>query len=118
MSVTLTSATPLRFADGTPVRAASGVARYGAGWLVVQDDATHGCLWESGTGRALRLVAPVEGHDTFEEVSGTKALKPDFEAVVTLPDGRTLALGSGSTPARMRSVLLSETSLLVAGLAP
>ncbi len=118
MRVTLTSSTPLRFADGTPVRAASGVARYGAGWLVVQDDATHACVWESGTGRALRLVPPVEGHDTFEEASGTKALKPDLEAVVALPDGRTLALGSGSTPARMRCVLLSESTVQVAGLAP
>ena len=118
MRITLTSSTPLRFSDGTPVRAASGVARYGTGWLVVQDDATHGCVWESGTGRALRLVAPVEGHDTFEEASGTKALKPDLEAVVALPDGRTLVLGSGSTPARMRCVLLSESTILVAGLAP
>ena len=118
MRVTLTSSTPLRFADGTPVRAASGVARYGAGWLVVQDDATHACVWESGTGRALRLVSPVEGHDTFEEASGTKALKPDLEAVVALPDGRTLVLGSGSTPARMRCVLLSESTVQVAGLAP
>ena len=107
MRVTLTSSTPLRFADGTPVRAASGVARYGAGWLVVQDDATHALrVGVRRRGRALRLVAPVEGHDTFEEASGTKALKPDLEAVVALPDGRTLALGSGSTPARMRCVLL------------
>jgi hypothetical protein len=118
MRVTLTSSTQLRFADGAPVRAASGVARYGAGWLVIQDDATHACVWESGSGRALRLVAPVEGHDTFEEASGTKALKPDLEAVVALPDGRTLALGSGSTSARMRCVLLSESTIQVAGLAP
>ena len=118
MRITLTSATPLRFTDGKPVRAASGVARYGAGWLVVQDDATQGCVWEAGSGRALRLVAPVEGHDTFEEASGTKALKPDLEAVVALPDGRTLVLGSGSTPARMRCVLLSESTIQVAGLAP
>ena len=94
------------------------MARYGAGWLVVQDDATHACVWESGTGRALRLVAPVEGHDTFDEASGTKALKPDLEAVVALPDGRTLALGSGSTHARMRCVLLSDSTVQVAGLAP
>jgi len=50
MRVDLAGTTQLRFADGTPVRAASGVARYGAGWLVVQDDATHGCVWESGGG--------------------------------------------------------------------
>ena len=118
MRVTLASATPLRFADGTPVRAASGVARYGAGWLVVQDDATHACVWESGSGRALRLVAPVDGHDTFEEASGTKALKPDLEAVVTLPDARTSVLGSGSTPDGWRCVLLSESTIQVAGLAP
>jgi len=118
MRVDLAGTTQLRFADGTPVRAASGVARYGAGWLVLQDDATHGCVWESGSGRSIRLVPPVRGHDTFDEASGTKALKPDLEAVVSLPDGRTLALGSGSTPARMRAVLLSAASVLVAGLAP
>jgi hypothetical protein len=118
MRAEISSATPLLFEDGTPVRAASGIASYGAGWLVVQDDATLACVWEAGSGRALRLVAPVEGHDRFEEASGTKTLKPDFEAVVTLLDGRTLVLGSGSTPARMRCVLLSERSIQVAGLAP
>jgi hypothetical protein len=118
MRVEITGRTQLRFADGTPVRAASGIARYGNGWLVVQDDATHGCVWEDGAGRSVRLVAPVQGHDTFDEASGTKALKPDLEAVVSLPDGRALALGSGSTAARMRSVLLSEGSVLVSGLAP
>jgi hypothetical protein len=66
----------------------------------------------------MRLFSPVAGHDTFDEASGTKALKPDLEAVVSLPDGRTLALGSGSTPARMRCVLLSASSIRVAGLAP
>jgi hypothetical protein len=114
----IASSTPLRFADGSAVRAASGIARYGDGWLVVQDDATHGCVWQDGAGRRMRLFAPVRGLDLFDEASGTKQLKPDLEAVVALPDGRTLALGSGSTPARMRCVLLSETSILVAGLAP
>ncbi|WP_028651006.1 DUF6910 family protein [Nocardioides halotolerans] len=118
MRIELAGATPLRFRDGTPVRAASGIARYAAGWLVVQDDATHGCVWEAGSGRRLRLLPPVQGHDTFAEAAGTKALKPDLEAVVALPDGRTLALGSGSTAARMRCVLLSESAIQVAGLAP
>jgi hypothetical protein len=118
MRVSLTSSTPLRFADGSPVRAASGIAAYAAGWLVVQDDATHGCVWRDGAGTSLRLFSPVQGHDTFEEASGTKALKPDLEAVVSLPDGRTLALGSGSTPARMRCVLLSERAIRVAALGP
>jgi hypothetical protein len=118
MRVELTRATPMRFADGAPVRAASGIARYGTGWLVVQDDSTRACLWRDGTGRPMRLFAPVQGHDHFEEESGTKALKPDLEAVVALPGDSVLALGSGSTPARMRGVLVSEASVLVAGLAP
>src|SRR3954470_22181267 len=118
MRVRSVSATPLEFVDGTPVRAASGIARYGEGWLVVQDDATHGCLWNDGLGTRLRLFAPVGGHDVFDEASGTKALKPDLEAVVALPDGRTLALGSGSTTARMRSVLLSDRAIVVADLTP
>lgn len=118
MRVTLTSSTPLRFEDGTPVRAASGVTHYDDGWLVVQDDATHGCVWTHGVGRPLRLFSPVRGHDRFDEASGTKQLKPDLEAVVSLPDGRTLALGSGSTSERMRCVLLSKASIQVAGLLP
>jgi uncharacterized protein DUF6910 len=118
MRIDLVRTTPLRFADGTPVRAASGIAPYAAGWLVVQDDATHGCVWRDGAGARLRLFSPIRGLDLFDEASGTKELKPDLEAVVALPGGRTLALGSGSTPARMRGVLLSEASILVAGLAP
>jgi hypothetical protein len=119
MRVSLSSSTPLRFVDGTPVRAASGIAPYGSGWLVVQDDATHGCVWADGSGRALRLLPPVEGHETFEEAAGTKVLKPDLEAVVGLPSGKTLALGSGSTAARMRSVLVAPSGeTAVAALAP
>lgn len=34
-----------------------------------------------------------------------KKLKPDFEMLCQLPDGRFLALGSGSTPQRQRGVL-------------
>ncbi len=117
MRVEIVATSPLRFADGAVVRAASGIARYGAGWLIVQDDATHGCVWQDGEGRSVRLVPSVEGRDLFDEASGTKALKPDLEAVVSLPDGAVLALGSGSTPARMRSVLLAGDSAVVADLA-
>jgi hypothetical protein len=118
MRVEIVGSAALRFEDGSVVRAASGIARYGDGWLVVQDDTTHGCIWSDEAGRPIRLFAPVRGHDVFDEASGTKELKPDLEAVVALPDGRALALGSGSTPARMRCVLLSADSVLVAGLAP
>jgi hypothetical protein len=118
MRVNVTRSTPLRFSDGAPVRAASGIAAYAGGWLVVQDDSTHACHWREGAGTPVRLLPPVQGHEVFDEASGTKGLKPDLEAVVALPDGRTLALGSGSTPRRMRSVLLSESAVLLAGLAP
>jgi hypothetical protein len=118
MRLELVSATPLLFDDGTPVRAASGITAYDGGWLVVQDDATHACLWRDGRGERRRLLSPVQGHDVFDESAGTKALKPDLEACTTLPDGRTLVLGSGSTPARMRSVLLSPESVRVAALGP
>jgi hypothetical protein len=119
MRVSLTSAAPMRFADGSPVRAASGIATYAEGWLVVQDDATHGCVWRDGSGRPLRLLPPVDGLETFDEASGTKPLKPDLEAVVALPSGDALVLGSGSTDARMRSVLVSPSGVTaVASLAP
>lgn len=96
----------LRFPDGSPVRAASAVAPLGDGFLVVQDDATHGAWFRGGSAAAVRLLPPVEGLDHFEEATGTKHLKPDLEAAVVVPepDGRPalLLLGSGSSPARMR----------------
>jgi hypothetical protein len=101
--------TPLRFEDGSPVRAASAVARFGDGWLVAQDDATHGAWVRDGTVTAVRLLPPVRGLDVFDEAAGTKHLKPDLEAACELMvdgDPSVLLLGSGSTPARMRSSLM------------
>ena len=118
MRVELVDVSPMRFVNGSPVRAASGVARQGDHWLVVQDDATHGVLWDGRSATAQRLLPPVDGHDLFDEASGTKELKPDLEAVVTLPDGSVLALGSGSTDARMRAVHLAAGEPEVLELAP
>jgi hypothetical protein len=106
VEVVTSSSVRLRFTDGTPVRAASAVARLGEGWLIAQDDATHGCWWRGSTGTPLRLLPPVDGQDSFSEQAGTKHLKPDLEAACEV-DGGVLLLGSGSTPARMRSVLLA-----------
>ena len=94
----------LRFDDGSPVRAASAVAAFGDGWLVAQDDGTHGAWVRERSVERLRLVPPVEGHDVFSSAEGTKHLKPDLEAACVLPDDAVLLLGSGSTPARMRGV--------------
>lgn len=106
MRVEVEQVTALRFPDGTPVRAASALAPFGDGFLVAQDDATHGCLVAPGGATSrVRLLPPVEGHDVFGVADGTKHLKPDLEAACPVPGG-VLLLGSGSTPARMRSVLL------------
>ena len=112
MQIELTSVERLRFADGSPVRAASAVTRYGGGHLVAQDDATHAAWLRDGVATRLRLLPPVDGLDVFEEATGTKHLKPDLEAACTVEvegDPAVVLLGSGSSPARMRSVLVTSS---------
>lgn len=100
----------LRFDDGSPVRAASAVVRLGEGRLVVSDDATHAAWFRPGAeSMRVRLLPPVEGHEVFEEESGTKHLKPDLETACRVEvDGEeaVLLMGSGSSPRRMRWCLL------------
>lgn len=105
MRVEVTARTELAFDDGTPVRAASAIAPFGDGWLIAQDDATHAAWLRPGGTTAVRAFPPVAGHDTFSASAGTKHLKPDVEAAVSI-DGGVLLLGSGSTPARRRGSLL------------
>ncbi|MGY1607999.1 MULTISPECIES: DUF6910 family protein [unclassified Geodermatophilus] len=110
MRVETTGVRGLRFDDGTPVTAASGIAPLGDGLLVVQDDATHAAWQRPGGTRPVRLLPPVEGHDRFSEAAGTKSLKPDLEVACPVEaDGRpaVLVLGSGSGPRRMRGVLVT-----------
>lgn len=114
MQIEVESVERLRLADGSPVRAASGVAGFGAGFLVVQDDATHAAWFQGGGVSAVRLLPAVGGLEVFEETTGTKHLKPDLEAACGIEvDGApaVLVLGSGSTGARMRWSLVR----LVAG---
>ncbi|WP_415754257.1 DUF6929 family protein [Pseudomonas leptonychotis] len=47
-----------------------------------------------------------------------KPLKPDFEALLSLPDDRLLALGSGSTERRCRGCLVEADSVRVIDLSP
>ncbi len=115
----------LRFDDGSAVRAASAVTVLGNGFLVVQDDATHAAWFVADGVTALRLLPPVEGHDLFEEAAGTKHLKPDLEAACEVRvDGEpaVLMLGSGSSPARTRAVLVrlegGHPHVVAADLAP
>lgn len=125
MRVQIESVTPLEFASGAPVRAASAIARLGPGWLVAQDDATHAAWWRGDTVESVRIFPAVEGHDVFEKVAGTKHLKPDLEAGCEVQvDGRpaVLLLGSGSSPDRMRAALVTlrgdEPAVVHADLTP
>ncbi|WP_250002964.1 hypothetical protein [Actinoplanes sp. M2I2] len=112
---------PLTFDDGTPVRAASAVAPFGDGWLVVQDDATHAAWVRPGSVTPVRVVGAVDGLEVFSSAAGTKHLKPDFEAACPVPvagGAGVLLLGSGSTAARMRAALLTPGETVVAELSP
>ncbi|WP_183094677.1 DUF6910 family protein [Nocardioides stalactiti] len=109
MEIELERVERLTFADGSPVRAASAVAPFGDGFVVVQDDATHGALLREGATGEVRLLPAVDGLEVFSDASGTKHLKPDLEAACALAvDGEpVLLMGSGSLAARMRWALLT-----------
>ena len=110
MRLDVASASPLTFGDGSPVHAASAIAPFGDGWLVVQDDATHAAWWRAGAVTPVRVVEPVAGLEVFSAAAGTKHLKPDFEAAVAVPMAgadAVLLLGSGSTAARTRASLVT-----------
>ena len=125
MHLEVESVERLRFGDGSPVRAASAVVRFADGFLVVSDDATHAAWFRGRSVAAVRLLPPVYGHDLFSGAAGTKHLKPDLEAACHLTvdeEPAVLVLGSGSSPARMRWVLLrlerGEPRTIVTDLAP
>ncbi len=118
LGITMAGHRRLVFDDGRPVRAASAIARLGDGWLVVQDDGTHGAWWRGSHGdwwnhptvTEVRLLAAVDGHEHFSSRAGTKHLKPDFEAACEMViDGQpgVLVLGSGSSDRRMRGAVVT-----------
>jgi hypothetical protein len=111
----------LAFPDGSPVRAASGIAPFEDGWLVVQDDTTHAAWWRQGTVTAVRVAEPVDGLEVFSSAAGTKHRKPDFEAACAVTVNGVagvLLLGSGSTDARMRASLVIGGSFTMTDLSP
>ncbi|MCO8271719.1 hypothetical protein M1L60_14070 [Actinoplanes sp. TRM 88003] len=114
MRVRVEQVSSLVFDDGMPVRAASAVAPFGDGWLVVQDDATHAAWVRAGSVTPVRVVPAVDGLEVFSSVAGTKHLKPDFEAAVAVPSGGVLLLGSGSTAVRTRVALVTAGEPVVA----
>lgn len=95
MAARLTDVLPL-----PGVRAGSAMAWHGTRLLLVQDDA-----W------SLALVEPVTGAVEPLDIRGdgaplAKHEKPDLEALVALPDGVALILGSGSALTRRAVVRL------------
>lgn len=113
MDVTVEDRLWLRFGPEDPVRGASGVVRFGDGWLVAQDDAVHAAWWRPADEAVerVRLFDDRQGHATFAEAAGTKRLKPDLEAACPVTvDGSeaVLLLGSGSLAPRTVGVLVSS----------
>lgn len=90
------------------VSAASGLVQRGSVVYVVADDETFLDVYAIATGLRTARVS------LFDDVlpadpEARKVRKPDLEALTSLPDGRLLALGSGSTDRRARGVVLSST---------
>lgn len=86
------------------VSAASGLVALGDKLYVVADDELFVAAFDCA-GRSLGRIALFEGV-LPEEHKARKRRKPDLEALALLPNGSLLALGSGSTPRRMRSACI------------
>lgn len=87
--------------------AASGLVVLRDELYVVADDELFVAAFDRA-GRLLRRVPLFDG-ELPEEHKARKRQKPDLEALTLLPDGSLLALGSGSTPTRMRSARIDLT---------
>ncbi len=99
-------------ASGHPfLSAASGLVHIGETLCVVGDDEQHLAVFnqsDNGPGRLLRLLPS----DLPRKAKKRKKVKPDFEILFQLPspDDKTsqliCAMGSGSTPQRMRGAII------------
>lgn len=93
------------------VRAGSALRRWNGSLIVIQDDVNAlVSLDAAGAGTPLLLPAGEGGARSFD--GALKKLKLDLESAVVLPDGRLLAFGSGSTPARERIAVASTVASL------
>jgi hypothetical protein len=95
---------------------ASGLVRIGDSFYVLCDDANHIAVFGADIGAPGQLVRLLPG-DLPNDASARKTVKPDFEILLELPAEaepsctRLLAMGSGSTPQRMRSALIDLSPL-------
>lgn len=100
-------------APGRPLHlsAASGLVRIGSNLYVIADDEHHLGVFSTSIDTPGRLLRVLPG-TLPESKDARKAVKPDFEALAflpaseSLPFGALLAVGSGSTAARKRAVIL------------
>jgi hypothetical protein len=113
----ITELVPLAYARGASVRddvpahvrAASAVRRMRSRLVIVQDDVNVLVLHDPVAGtESVLLPAGPGGLRTFDDARGNKRDKMDLEACASLPDGRLVAFGSGSTAGRERLVVLDD----------
>lgn len=96
--------------------AASGLVLQGPTLWVVADDALALHAYDlAGVWQSQIVLLP--GSLPSDEKKRKKR-KPDFEALLALPDGALLALGSGSKAQRQRGCCVREGSVQVIDLAP
>ncbi len=107
---------PLRYSAAVPglpghVRSGSSAVLEGRHLMVIQDDvnAVARVNLDTWLVDAVLLPADVLGRRVFGEADGTKAHKMDLECAL-LVHGTLVALGSGSTPARERVVMVDRLS--------
>lgn len=98
---------PLRFADGRPLAAASGLVVDMRGLWVIGDDLLHLGHF-SAVGQGGRRIRLLTGR-LPRQAASRKQAKPDFEILLRWRGG-LLALGSGSLPQRERGVWLPPGS--------
>ncbi len=99
-------------ASGHPfLSAASGLVQIGETLCVVGDDEQHLAVFNQNDNSPGRLIRLLPG-DLPRGKKKRKKVKPDFEMLFSLPpkdkttSGLMCAMGSGSTPARMRGALI------------
>lgn len=90
----------LRHLATLDVAAASGIALRAGSLYVIADDELDLAVYDLSGARLGRIA--LQAGALPDEHAIRKAQKPDFEALVQLPDDSLLALGSGSTAQRTR----------------
>ena len=91
------------------VRAASSIRRQGHRLVILQDDVSALAVLDPATGSTQPILLPAgpNGARVFDDERGNKRFKLDLEACIVLPDGRLVALASGSSPQREKIVTIA-----------